>query len=201
MKLLAITDRKSLDRALRDFLRRALEAGVDAVQLREKDLAPGELYRLARDARALPNPHGARLLVNGRTDVALAAGLDGVHLPSAAVSPEHIRAVAPDDFHIGVSCHSLEDLQRAESEGADYAVFSPVFPTASKPGYGPPLGLPALEQACAVVRIPVFALGGVTAANARACIEAGAQGIAGISLFQQAADLSTTVRALRSGRC
>jgi len=201
MKLLAITDRKSLTGALEDFLRRALAAGVDMVQLREKDLTPCELYRLALQLRALPNPHGARLLVNGRTDVALAAGLDGVHLPGAAVSPERIRAVAPDDFHIGVSCHSLEDLERAEAEGADYAVFSPVFPTTSKPGYGPPLGLSALKQACTAVRIPVFALGGVTAANARACIDAGAQGIAGISLFQQSADLSATVRALRSERC
>lgn len=200
MKLLAITDRKSLDETLEDFLRRALEAGLDAIQIREKDLPSGELYRVAAAAKKLANPHSTSLLVNGRTDVALAAGLDGVHLPGNAVSPARIRAVAPRGFLIGVSCHSLEDLRRAEQEAADYAVYSPVFPTSSKPGYGPPLGLPALEQACAAVQIPIFALGGVTKANAAHCVRAGAEGIAGISLFQ-AEDLAAAVSGLRSVPC
>jgi thiamine-phosphate diphosphorylase len=117
-------------------------------------------------------------------DVALAAGAGGVHLPADSPAPGRWRAQAPAGFRIGVSCHSVEEVRQAEAEGADYAMFGPVFPPLSKPAGVEPKGLDALARAAAAVRIPVLALGGVTLGNSAACVSAGAAGVAGISLFQ-----------------
>ena len=193
-----ITDRTSLDGGLLPQIARALEAGVDIVQIREKDLSSRELYELARDVMRLKNLAGTRVLINERVDVALAAGAAGVHLPSRAVPPSRILTVTPPDFLIGVSCHCTEEVRRAEAEGAGYVVFGPVFPSASKIKYGPPQGLAALAHASRAVDISVLALGGVTLDNAAHCMDSGAAGIAGISLFQQSANLSADVAALRA---
>ena len=198
MTICYITDRTSLRGDLLPQIARALEAGVDIVQIREKDLSSRELYELARDVMRLKNLAGTRILINERVDVALAAGAAGVHLPSRAVPPSRILTVTPPDFLIGVSCHNLEEVRRAEAEGADYVVFGPVFPTATKMKYGTPQGLAALARACRAVRIPVLALGGVTLDNAAQCMGSGAAGIAGISLFQQSANLPADVAALRA---
>ena len=167
--------------ALVDNIARRLAEGITMVQLREKDLSVRELLALARQVRALPNPLGAKILVNDRLDVALAAGLDGVHLRGDAPAPSDLRAGLPSGFLVGVSCHSVDDVRRAES--ADFVVLGPAYESFSKPGYGPVIGLEGLRAASQLA--PVYALGGITAENASDCIAAGAVGVAAITLFQR----------------
>jgi thiamine-phosphate pyrophosphorylase len=175
----------------------AARAGVDFIQLREKDLPARELEALARQAvricRETRNQkRETKLLINSRCDVALAAGADGVHLPSDDISPSDARAVWSSvrsrnekretrNALIAVSCHTADEVRLAEAQGADFAVFGPVF---EKVGTSLRAGLDALRSAC-LGQMPVLAIGGVTLANARACLEAGAAGIAAIRLSQQ----------------
>ena len=181
-----ITDSQTLaSESLLEAIARNLAAGVTWIQIREKDLSARALFELVEAACKLPNPHGTRILVNTRADVAIAAGAAGVHLPSGSPAARFWRRLGLRvDFIIGVSCHSVEDVRRAESDGADYAVFGPVFAPLSKSGGLEPRGLEDLARAAAAVRIPVLALGGVTPGNSAACVSAGAAGIAGISMFQ-----------------
>lgn len=158
---------------------RAAHDGAEMIQIRAKELSARKLAELVRVT--LERAGTSEVLVNTRTDVALACGAHGVHLPAGSISPELIRRITPADFIIGVSCHTVEELRAAEREGADFAVYGPVFLSVTKSVT--PIGLEAFGQAIAAVRFPVYALGGVTNQNAQQCIEAGAAGIAGISLF------------------
>jgi len=178
-----ITDSQTLGaEPLLDAIARNLAASITWIQIREKDLSARVLFELVEAVRKLPNPHGAKILVNSRVDVALAAGADGVHLPSG--SPP-ARVWRQPGFLIGVSCHSVDDVRNAEKDGADYVLFGPVFPPLSKSTGLEPRGLEGLALAAAAVTIPVLALGGVTRKNSAACTSAGAAGVAGISLFQE----------------
>ena len=161
---------------------RAALTGAAMIQVRAKMLTARELAALVRDVLAVAR--GVPVLVNGRADVALACGAQGVHLPSDGLAADVVRSMAPAGFLIGVSCHTMEELARAEREGADFALYGPVFATASHPR-ARPLGLEALAAAARAVRIPVYALGGISEENASLCIAAGAAGVAGISLFRE----------------
>ncbi len=181
----------------------AARCGVDYIQLREKDLSAHDLELLAREIvqlRTENNKLNTGVLINTRTDVALACGAHGVHLRSDDISPADVRTVwtnsgAGNRVTIGVSCHTRAEVARAAEEGADFAIFGPVFEK-YKPGRSTrPTGLEALHEACQE-KIPVIALGGVTLENAAACIQAGAAGIAGIRLFQEN-EMGRTVMALR----
>ena len=185
----------------------AAHAGVDFIQLREKDLPARDLEELAREAMkvllaARASGLGTRLLLNSRTDVALAAGAAGVHLRADDISPREVRRLctfaarhsplATRPFLIGVSCHTVAEVARAAAAHADFAVFGPVF---EKEGKKARRGLELLRRACRE-RLPVLALGGVTLENAGQCLAAGAAGIAAIRLFQQN-DIADVVRKLR----
>jgi len=186
---------------LLDTMVEAALAGVDFIQLREKDLNSHDLETLARQAvDMLKNESVAtKFLINSRTDVAIAVGADGVHLRSDDISPTEVRALwaksgASPRPIIAVSCHSEDDIAAAEAHGADFAVFAAVFEKRDQPS-SPPAGLASLRQACRH-KVPVLALGGVTLENARQCLDCGAAGLAGIRLFQQG-DAATTIRRLR----
>lgn len=160
---------------------RSLQLPVAAqwLQIRDKTLPVRDLLALTR--RALANP--SKVIVNTRYDVALAAGAHGVHLPSDSPSPARYAAIAPDGFLIGVSCHTVEEAVVAEAEGASYVVFGPVFAPLSKSTGLTPRGLGGLAAAARAVTIPVLALGGITPQRIPECQEAGAAGVAGITLF------------------
>jgi len=204
-------DERTRHLRLLDKIAEAAKHGVDYIQLREKDLSGRELENLAREgmqiiwtnseARSEESFSKTRLLINSRTDVALAVGAQGVHLRSDDVSPADVRKVwhmsrNPDlnDPIISVACHSIEEVSQAAASDANLAVFAPVF---EKKTYlaARATGLDALQQACRC-KIPVFALGGVTLENAESCRQAGAAGIAGIRLFQEN-DIGVVVRAMR----
>jgi thiamine-phosphate pyrophosphorylase len=150
----------------------ALPRAGAGVQLRQPSLGGRELLDRARSLAGICAKYGAPLLVNDRADVALAAGADGVHLPARGLSPADARALGLR--LVGVSAHSAADVERAAREGADFAVFAPVYDTPGKVAQGEG----ALAEACRAAPIPVLALGGVDATNAPRCIEAGARGVA-----------------------
>lgn len=201
-----VTDRKALNAAdpagnVLAKIRAAMAAGVDWVQIRERDMPARELLGLARAAGGI-GAGGARVIVNDRLDVALAAGAAGVHLGGESVPAREVvrwcrGRNAPAGFLIGVSCHSLEEAREAEDSGASYVFFGPVFETPSKKKFGPPQGIARLGEACRAVRIPVIAIGGVNEGNIAECLRAGAAGIAAIRMFQESSETETLKRAIK----
>ncbi len=200
-------DEKSRRQALLNKISEAAVCGIDFIQLREKDLSTRELESLSNAAIQVirGKSSNARVLINSRSDVALACGADGVHLRSDDISPSEVRKTwscstvaltrEKQSAVIAISCHTTADVTHAAAQGADFAVFAPVFE--KKDAFGVlPAGLSALSEACCA-KIPVLALGGITVENARACIDVGAQGIAGIRLFQEH-DIASVIRNLRS---
>ncbi len=183
--------------AVLGLIEQAIAAGVDLIQIRERDLATRELLTLVEAAVARARGTGTRILVNDRLDVALAAGADGVHLPTHGFPVADVRREYPE-LLIGASCHNLEEARRAEEGGADFVVFGPVYETPAKKPYGPPVGVEKLAEAVRAAKIPVLALGGIKLENAGTCLKAGAAGLAAISLFQTSGDLRETVRRLRA---
>lgn len=207
-----VTDRRALrvpagsdpESVLLERIRSAIDAGTDWIQIREKDLDARQLLRLTRAAlrNSRESGSGARILVNDRFDVALAAEAAGVHLGEAslplAIVAESKRSAAPAGFLAGASCHSVEGALQAARDGADYIFFGPVFATPSKAAFGAPQGLARLREVCSAVDIPVLAIGGITAEDAASCRQAGAAGIAGIRLFQETTDAAALAAKFRA---
>ena len=190
LSLYLITDRRQRKgRSLIGVLREAFEGGVKMVQLREKDLPGKALYELACEVKELAEVYGAKVLINDRIDVAIAAELDGIHLPSDSFAVTETRRLLGEERIIGVSTHSLDDAFTAEREGADFVTFSPIYYTPSKAGYGTPQGLESLEEVCTKVNIPVYALGGIKIENIREIMGRGASGVALISAILGAKDI------------
>ena len=203
-------DESARRRALFRKIAEAATAGVDYIQLREKDLSTRELEALGREAVSVireaqgPTTSDQRpatgLLINARTDIALAVGADGVHLAGDDILPTEVRRIWSQSGAggerpvISVACHSADDVKRSETESADLAIFAPVFEKRDRPGTAP-AGLNALREVCQS-HIPVLALGGVTLENAPDSLAAGAAGIAGIRLFQENR-IENVVRAVR----
>jgi thiamine-phosphate pyrophosphorylase len=207
--LYLITDRKArggmpLPDAVSAALRGAGSAdGGCAVQLREKDLPTRELLELALRVRERTEAAGATLLINDRIDLCWASGADGVHLPSDGLPTEVVRRLLGERGVIGVSAHSLEEAVRAEAQGADFVLFGPVYETPSKAAYGPPQGLGQLADVAARLRLPVFAVGGVTTARVPELLGAGARGVGVITAVFGSGDIvraaETMQRALGAG--
>jgi thiamine-phosphate pyrophosphorylase len=203
-----VTDRRSLAGvpALTTELQlqkieQAAKAGVDWIQIREKDLPPRQLAKLTEQA-ILRAGDGSAVLVNDRVDVAIATGASGVHLGEHSLPPMEVRKLISQrlvgrKFLLGASVHSLEGAVEAEQAEADYVIFGPVYSTPSKAGFGPPQGIRRLREVCQRLTIPVLAIGGITLENVGDVMAAGAAGIAAIRLFQDAGNLDDLVRELR----
>ncbi len=211
-----VTDRHSLSEVqpaeqLETLLRKigaAADAGVDWIQIREKDLSGKDCSSLThealgRAARSSANKNmPTRIFVNDRLDVTLAERASGVHLGEKGLPLAEVSRIVESrgerkDFLIGVSCHSLEAARAAANGGADYLFFGPVFSTPSKVTFGVPQGLERLAEVCRAVAIPVLAIGGIALANTSECLAAGAAGIAAIRLFQDVRDMPSLVQSLR----
>jgi thiamine-phosphate pyrophosphorylase len=212
-----VTDRRSLPLStsadahhlLLDSVGNAAAAGVDWIQLREKDYSGKQWSELVCESllRVKRSGAGTRILVNDRLDAALACGAGGVHLSENGIPVSEACRLRDEyfaerdlkhDFLVGLSCHSLGAALGAARAGADYIYFSPIFFTPSKANYGPPQGVERLARVCTAVEIPVIAIGGITLENASECFGAGASGIAAIRLFQEpAGPLSQALVTLR----
>jgi thiamine-phosphate pyrophosphorylase len=215
-----VTDRRALGianpadslAALIQKIEEVVAAGIDWVQIREKDLPARELASLTRQALRITakssgkSSAATRVLVNDRLDVAIAERAGGVHLSVKSLPVREAKRLIQSalakqavgkSFLVGASCHSLEAAKAAEHDGADYIFFGPIFPTPSKQQFGPPQGIQSLQQVCRTVSVPVLAIGGVTLDNAALCIHAGAAGVAAIRLFQDALDPISAVDRLR----
>lgn len=179
--LYLVTDRRIARRPLAEAVEECLEAGLRAVQLREKDLPVRELLTLAGSLREATRRHGASLLINDRADVALATGADGVQRTHASLPVAALRRIGPPAFLIGASVHSEAEAREAATEGADFLVFGPVYDTPSKRQYGSPQGLTALGRLVMTVDRPVLAIGGITPPRVGEVLGAGAAGVAVIS--------------------
>jgi thiamine-phosphate pyrophosphorylase len=173
------------------LVRAAVDADVPLFQIREKSLPARVLYELVARAAELTRGSRTRLLVNDRSDIARAAGADGVHLTTQSLPADVVRTICGEDFLIGVSTHSLEEARAARAGGADFIVFGPVFETESKRAYGEPQGLNKLaEVARELGEFPVVAIGGITLDNVDECFHAGARGVAAIGMFNDTENLT-----------
>ncbi len=188
-KLYLITDRRQTAMPLPAAVRLALEGGVRAIQVREKDLPVRELLALSQELRALTKEFNAKLFINDHVDVAVAVDADGIHLGHQSMPASAARKIVGKKMMIGVSTHTVDEARAAESEGADFVTFGPIYETPSKAHLGGPLGLEPLREARRAVDIPIFGLGGIKGKNIGHVLWAGAYGIGMISAIFGADDI------------
>ncbi|MGQ0811388.1 MAG: thiamine phosphate synthase [Nitrospiraceae bacterium] len=189
-RLYLVTDRyQTAGRPLVSVLRRAIGAGVASVQLRERDLDTHSLMSLVDKVMSIRHGHPTKVLINDRPDLTAVLKMSGVHLRANGFPIPVTRSILGSERFIGVSAHSAEEVVRAEADGADFVVLGPIYDTPSKRVYGPPLGLACLENICRRSRIPVFAIGGITASRARVVRQAGAFGVAVVSAILAAENI------------
>lgn len=197
-RLLLVTDRTQAGgRSLPSLIRQAVSAGLPAIQLRERDLSINELLVLAHDIQTMTKSGSVSLIVNDRVDLAMALNWDGVHLRADSLPSLPVRRLIGPHRLIGVSTHSAQEVRCANHDGADYVVFGPIFDTASKRSFGPPLGLDLLSDVCRQSKIPVFAIGGITSERVRDVRRAGAHGVAVIGALLTRDDVGAAVREFR----
>ena len=201
MEAYLVTDRHlASDDFLMRLIHRACEAGIDRIQIREKDLGGRTLVRLVRQAMQAVEGKRATLLVNDRLDVALSASAHGVHLGREGIPVDVARRIAGEDLIIGASAHSLEEALEAQERGADYLFIGPVFPTPSKAAFGEPLGVPKLESILRRIKIPAYAIGGVTPERLAILRNLPLTGVAMISAFVRAPSVSDLIQQIHQRR-
>jgi thiamine-phosphate pyrophosphorylase len=194
-RLLLVTDRTQTGgRSLPSLIQQAVDAGLSAVQLRERDISTGEVRALAREIQSILEPRAVPLIVNDRVDLVLAMDLDGVHLRANSLPVSVARRLVGADRLVGVSTHSISEVEQANRDGADYVLFGPVFETPSKRPFGPPFGLAVLTEVCRRSVIPVFAVGGVTSVSVPDIRRAGAHGVAVIGAILTHEDVAAATR-------
>lgn len=182
---------------LADFALQAFRAGVDLLQIRERDLNGRQLFSLTSRIADIARPHNTRILINDRADIAAACAGVGVHITTRSLPVAVVRKTFGDELLIGASTHSMEEARKAADGGANFIVFGPIFATESKQIYGEPVGLEALQQVTRQLQIPVLALGGIKLSNFKDTLTAGAKGIAAISLFTDNDNLQTIVQTIK----
>jgi thiamine-phosphate pyrophosphorylase len=194
-QLYLITDRhQTQGRPLLEVVKAAIDGGVEAVQLRERDLAPRELYPLAVALRGITQEAGVKLLINDRADLAMSVEADGVHLRTDSLPIAVARGLLGQGRLIGVSTHSLQEAQEAEKEGADFITFGPIFYTPSKASLGTPVGSALIREVKRFIRIPLFALGGIQIDRLDEVMTMGADGVGVISAILTSGDVKGRAR-------
>jgi thiamine-phosphate pyrophosphorylase len=197
-RLCVITDTTVQSRYSHDELAAlAVDGGADMIQLRDKAMGDRDFMETARRVREVCDRAGAMFIINDRIEVARICGADGVHVGRDDASVADARAALGEGAVVGATAGTLDDALAAEAAGASYVGFGHIFPTTSKRKPSPPVGLGMLERLCAAVPIPVLAIGGITADNARSCVDAGARGVAVIAAVCAAPDPRAAARAIR----
>jgi thiamine-phosphate pyrophosphorylase len=196
LKLYLITDRKLFNAQCSMYLaiEAALKGGVKFIQLREKNLPTRKLLDMAYWMLELTKEYNAKLLINGRVDIALAVNADGVHLGQKSLPAHAVRKIAGNKFLIGVSTHSFDEAVGAEEDGADFITLGPIYQTPSKLKYGEPIGIDILRRVKSRVSIPVLPIGGIKLDKVEEVMDAGADGVALISAILAAEDIMGTTK-------
>ncbi|OGW43961.1 MAG: thiamine-phosphate diphosphorylase [Nitrospirae bacterium RBG_16_43_11] len=200
--LYLIADVEQIKEDMPSSVKLAIDGGVKAIQLRGKNITAKELLKIGERLRHLTHIESVKLFINDRIDVAMAIQADGVHLGQNSMPVKLARETSGDRFIIGVSTHSLKEAMDAEAGGADFITVGPIFETESKLRYGSPVGLTTLADVCRKVKIPVFAIGGISIERVNSVMKEGAHGVAVISAILKAESVyDAAVNMLDELRC